>query len=88
MTQMLLIVAAVLVGVLGVIPLIVSSFLRNVEAGEANRAGYSASRRAGGNPDRTGARGCGARSYRGGGSRQGGSNSHHHCRAGKRRKHP
>jgi len=30
---MLLIVAAVLVGVLGVIPLIVSSFLRNVEAG-------------------------------------------------------
>src|SRR2546423_10270305 len=33
MTQMLLIVAAVLVGVLGVIPLIVSSFLRNVEAG-------------------------------------------------------
>ncbi|HXL86201.1 MAG TPA: hypothetical protein VN927_03285 [Gemmatimonadaceae bacterium] len=33
MTQMLLIVAAVLIGVLGVIPLIVSSFLRNVEAG-------------------------------------------------------
>jgi flotillin len=33
MTQTLLIVAAVLVGVLGVIPLIVSSFLRNVEAG-------------------------------------------------------
>ena len=33
MTQMLLIVAAVLVGVLGVIPLIVSSFLRNVDAG-------------------------------------------------------
>src|SRR5450759_284633 len=33
MTQMLIIVAAVLVGVLGVIPLIVSSFLRNVEAG-------------------------------------------------------
>src|SRR4030081_1253492 len=33
MTQTLLIVAAVLVGVLGVIPLIVSSFLRNVDAG-------------------------------------------------------
>ena len=33
MTQTLLIVAAILVGVLGVIPLIVSSFLRNVEAG-------------------------------------------------------
>ena len=33
MTQMLIIVAAVLVGVLGVIPLIVSSFLRNVDAG-------------------------------------------------------
>jgi flotillin len=33
MTQMLLIVAAVLVGVLGLIPLIVSAFLRNVEAG-------------------------------------------------------
>jgi len=33
MTQMLIIIAAVLVGVLGVIPLIVSSFLRNVEAG-------------------------------------------------------
>ena len=33
MTQMLIIVAAVLIGVLGVIPLIVSSFLRNVEAG-------------------------------------------------------
>ncbi|HEY1953692.1 MAG TPA: hypothetical protein VGG76_12885 [Gemmatimonadaceae bacterium] len=33
MTQMLIIVVAVLVGVLGVIPLIVSSFLRNVEAG-------------------------------------------------------
>src|SRR3982751_5510495 len=33
MTQTLIIVAAVLVGVLGVIPLIVSSFLRNVEAG-------------------------------------------------------
>src|SRR6202171_345815 len=33
MTQMLLIVAAVLIGVLGVIPLIVSSFLRNVDAG-------------------------------------------------------
>ena len=32
-TQMLIIVAAVVVGVLGVIPLIVSSFLRNVEAG-------------------------------------------------------
>jgi flotillin len=33
MTQTLIIVAAILVGVLGVIPLIVSSFLRNVEAG-------------------------------------------------------
>jgi flotillin len=33
MTQMIIIVAAILVGVLGVIPLIVSSFLRNVEAG-------------------------------------------------------
>jgi flotillin len=33
MTQMLIIIVAVLVGVLGVIPLIVSSFLRNVEAG-------------------------------------------------------
>jgi flotillin len=33
MTETLLIVAAILVGVLGVIPLIVSSFLRNVEAG-------------------------------------------------------
>ena len=33
MTQMLIIIAVVLVGVLGVIPLIVSSFLRNVEAG-------------------------------------------------------
>ena len=33
MTQMLIIIAAILVGVLGVIPLIVSSFLRNVEAG-------------------------------------------------------
>jgi flotillin len=33
MTQMLIIVAAILIGVLGVIPLIVSSFLRNVEAG-------------------------------------------------------
>jgi flotillin len=33
MTQMLIIVAAILVGVLGVIPLIVSSFLRNVDAG-------------------------------------------------------
>jgi flotillin len=33
MTQMLIIIAAVLVGVLGVIPLIVSSFLRNVDAG-------------------------------------------------------
>src|SRR5881227_4173972 len=33
MTQTLIIVAAVLIGVLGVIPLIVSSFLRNVEAG-------------------------------------------------------
>lgn len=33
MTQMLLIIAAILVGVLGVIPLIVSSFLRNVDAG-------------------------------------------------------
>src|SRR5678810_650955 len=33
MTQTIIIVAAVLVGVLGVIPLIVSSFLRNVEAG-------------------------------------------------------
>ena|ERR1035437_9744617 len=33
MTQMLIIVAAVLVGVLGVIPLFVSSFLINVEAG-------------------------------------------------------
>ena len=33
MTETLIIVAAVLVGVLGVIPLIVSSFLRNVEAG-------------------------------------------------------
>jgi flotillin len=33
MTQTLIIVAAVLVGVLGVIPLIVSSFLRNVDAG-------------------------------------------------------
>src|SRR5881628_3147032 len=33
MTQMIVIVAAVLVGVLGVIPLIVSSFLRNVDAG-------------------------------------------------------
>jgi flotillin len=32
-TQMLVIVGAVVVGVLGVIPLIVSSFLRNVEAG-------------------------------------------------------
>jgi len=32
MTQTLIIVAAVLVGVLGVIPLIVSSFLRNVDA--------------------------------------------------------
>jgi flotillin len=32
-TQMLIIVGAVVVGVLGVIPLIVSSFLRNVEAG-------------------------------------------------------
>ena len=32
-TEMLVIVAAVLVGVLGVIPLIVASFLRNVEAG-------------------------------------------------------
>ena len=33
MTQTLIIVAAVVVGVLGVIPLIVSSFLRNVDAG-------------------------------------------------------
>ena len=33
MTQTIIIVAAVLVGVLGVIPLIVSSFLRNVDAG-------------------------------------------------------
>jgi flotillin len=33
MTQMLIIIAAILVGVLGVIPLIVSSFLRNVDAG-------------------------------------------------------
>src|SRR5438270_9752619 len=33
MTQMIVIVAAILIGVLGVIPLIVSSFLRNVEAG-------------------------------------------------------
>ena len=33
MTEMLIIVAAILVGVLGVIPLIVSSFLRNVDAG-------------------------------------------------------
>src|SRR5665811_978700 len=33
MTQMLIIVAAVLVGVLGGIPLIVSTFLRNVDAG-------------------------------------------------------
>src|SRR5205085_356500 len=33
MTQTLIIVVAILVGVLGVIPLIVSSFLRNVEAG-------------------------------------------------------
>ena len=33
MTETLIIVAAVLVGVLGVIPLIVSSFLRNVDAG-------------------------------------------------------
>jgi flotillin len=33
MTQMLIIIVAILVGVLGVIPLIVSSFLRNVEAG-------------------------------------------------------
>ena len=33
MTQTLIIVAAILVGVLGVIPLIVSSFLRNVDAG-------------------------------------------------------
>ena len=33
MTETLIIVAAILVGVLGVIPLIVSSFLRNVEAG-------------------------------------------------------
>ncbi|MFN2638038.1 MAG: hypothetical protein ABR585_13520 [Gemmatimonadaceae bacterium] len=33
MTSMLIIIAAVLVGVLGVIPLIVSSFLRNVDAG-------------------------------------------------------
>jgi flotillin len=33
MTQMLIIIAAILIGVLGVIPLIVSSFLRNVEAG-------------------------------------------------------
>ncbi|MGI8402079.1 MAG: hypothetical protein ACR2NS_10845 [Gemmatimonadaceae bacterium] len=33
MTQTLIIVAAVIVGVLGVIPLIVSSFLRNVDAG-------------------------------------------------------
>jgi len=33
MTQMLIIVAAILIGVLGVIPLIVSSFLRNVDAG-------------------------------------------------------
>jgi len=33
MTETLIIVAAILVGVLGVIPLIVSSFLRNVDAG-------------------------------------------------------
>src|SRR3954468_9519977 len=33
MTETIIIVAAILVGVLGVIPLIVSSFLRNVEAG-------------------------------------------------------
>src|SRR3954471_8713869 len=33
MTETLIIVAAVLVGVLGVIPLIVSSFLRNVDGG-------------------------------------------------------
>ena len=33
MTQTIIVVAAVLVGVLGVIPLIVASFLRNVEAG-------------------------------------------------------
>src|SRR3954451_16567927 len=33
MTETLIIVAAILVGVLGVIPLIVASFLRNVEAG-------------------------------------------------------
>jgi flotillin len=33
MTEMLVIVVAILIGVLGVIPLIVSSFLRNVEAG-------------------------------------------------------
>jgi flotillin len=33
MTEMIVIVAAILIGVLGVIPLIVSSFLRNVEAG-------------------------------------------------------
>src|SRR3954465_11345656 len=33
MTETLIIVAAILIGVLGVIPLIVSSFLRNVEAG-------------------------------------------------------
>src|SRR3954468_18962824 len=33
MTETIIIVAAILVGVLGVIPLIVSSFLRNVDAG-------------------------------------------------------
>src|SRR3954452_10295690 len=33
MTETIIIVAAILIGVLGVIPLIVSSFLRNVEAG-------------------------------------------------------
>jgi hypothetical protein len=33
MTETLIIVAAILVGALGVIPLVVSSFLRNVEAG-------------------------------------------------------
>src|SRR5256885_16906854 len=40
MTQTLIIVAAVLVGVLGVIPLIVSSFLRNVEAGTIRMVGW------------------------------------------------
>ena len=37
MTEMLITVAGVLVGVLVVIPLIVSSFLRNVDAGTIRR---------------------------------------------------